>query len=149
MPAHKKPTPLKHCAYCAKKLERKPLPCGDLESLIHFNRRKYCDKVCMANAFDAKPSKPDAGWMTGHYHARRSIPPGPCKTCGKPDASDVHHKDGDYRNNSLDNLIRLCRSCHMKAHNPAGSCKVCGEKVKGLGYCNKHYIQHKEGRLSK
>lgn len=26
----------------------------------------------------------------------------------------VHHKDGDPTNNSLDNLILLCRDCHMK-----------------------------------
>lgn len=148
MPAHLKLTPIRHCAHCEKRLERKRLPNGDLEYLIHFNRRKYCDRKCMAAAFDAKPMKADAGWMTGHYHARKEVPLGPCEKCGKLDGRDVHHIDENYRNNSRANLIRLCRSCHLKAHNPRLSCTICGERVKGLGYCNRHYIQFKEGRLA-
>jgi hypothetical protein len=101
----------------------------------------------MAAAFDAKPMKANAGWMTGHYHARKMVPRGPCTKCEKLDASDVHHRDGDFRNNTLENLTRLCRSCHMKEHNPPGSCMVCGARVKGLGFCNRHYLQFKEGRL--
>src|ERR1700692_954763 len=100
MAAHKKSTPLRHCEFCAKRLERKRLPNGDLEYLIHFNRRKYCDRRCMAAAFDAKPMKADAGWMTGHYHARKEVAKGPCQSCGKPGATDVHHREEDYRNNS-------------------------------------------------
>lgn len=101
----------------------------------------------MAKAFDAKPMKESAGWMTGHYHARKVIPPGPCQKCDKPDARDVHHKDEDFRNNTPENLIRLCRSCHLKEHRPRLFCMICGAPVKGLGYCNKHYLQFKEGRL--
>jgi hypothetical protein len=38
-----------------------------------------------------------------------------CVRCGgKP--QDVHHVDGDRKNNELDNLMTLCRSCHMKEH---------------------------------
>ena len=29
---------------------------------------------------------------------------------------DVHHKDGDPKNNSEDNLITLCSNCHRLAH---------------------------------
>jgi len=147
MPAHKKETPEKYCEYCGKKLERKILPNGCLEYLIHFNRRKYCNRICMAQAFDAKPMKKNAGWMTGHYHARKIIPPGICSKCGKPNASDVHHIDENFRNNIELNLIRLCRSCHLKIHNPKKSCMICGNPVKGLGYCNRHYLQFKENRL--
>jgi len=148
MPAHRKETPRRFCAFCGKRLERKRLPNGDLEYLIHFGRRKYCDRTCMAAAFDAKPMKTTAGWATGHYHARKMIPPGHCMECGRQGGRDVHHKDGDFRNNALGNLTRLCRSCHLKEHNPRGSCMVCGAKVKGLGFCNRHYIQFKEGRLN-
>ena len=144
MPAHKKPTPLKHCEYCGKKLERKRLPNGDLEYLIHFNRRKYCDRQCMAAAFDAKPVKENPGWTTAHYHARKLVLPGPCSKCGKPDASDVHHKDEDWQNNALENLERICRSCHNKEHRQRPSCKICGKPAKGLGYCNKHYLRFKK-----
>lgn len=144
MAAPRKPTPLKHCEHCGKQLERKRLPNGDLECLVHFNRRKYCDKTCMAAAFDAKPVKENPGWMTAHHHARKLVAPGPCAKCGKPDASDVHHKDDDWQNNSPENLERICRSCHIKEHRPKASCRLCGKPVKGLGYCDKHYQRFKK-----
>lgn len=39
---------------------------------------------------------------------------------------DVHHIDRNKRNNNLDNLICLCRSCHTKLH-PKGFIKNRGE----------------------
>lgn len=116
MPAHKKPTPERYCEHCKSKLERKRLPNGDLEYLIHFNARKFCNRVCMAAAFDARPVKKSPSWMTAHYHARKICPPGPCARCGKAKKTDVHHKNGDWKDNREDNLERLCRSCHIKTH---------------------------------
>lgn len=116
MPAHKKPTPERFCTYCGKKLERKRLPNGDLEYLIHFNARKFCDRHCMALDFDRRPVRKNPQWMTAHHHARKLCPPSSCVTCGKTGRTDVHHKDFDWKNNSVDNLARLCRSCHLKAH---------------------------------
>jgi len=143
MPAPKKPTPLRFCEHCGTKLERKRLPNGDLEYLVHFNRRKYCDQVCMGRAFDQRHSA-EVGWSTAHYHARKMVPIGCCSRCAKPDASDVHHKDGNHLNNSPDNLERICRSCHNLAHNRKGSCVICGLPQKGLGYCAKHYQRFKK-----
>ncbi len=143
MPAHRKLTPEKCCQYCSKKLERKRLPNGDLEYLIHFNRRKYCDRFCMARAFEERPKKDDPGWSTAHYHARKIVKSGPCERCGSPNALDAHHKDGNWRNNLPENLERICRSCHNKVHRERQSCKICGKPQKGLGYCNKHYLRFK------
>ena len=143
MPAHKKPTPERFCEHCGKQLERKRLPNGDLEYLVHFNRRKFCDRHCMASAFDQRHS-PEVGWSTAHYHARKMVPAGCCNRCGKPDASDVHHKDGNHLNNLLENLERICRSCHVREHKQRGSCAICGLPQKGLGYCNKHYLRFKK-----
>ena len=143
MPAHKKPTPIRHCEQCGKLLERKRLPNGDLEYLIHFCQRKFCNRRCMAAEFDTRHS-PDAGWSTTHYHARKLIPKGSCARCGKPNAKDVHHKDGDHRNNLLENLERICRSCHSLEHSRRASCVICGKPQKGLGYCNKHYLRFKK-----
>jgi 5-methylcytosine-specific restriction endonuclease McrA len=40
-----------------------------------------------------------------------------CSECGYSSNSlCVHHKDRNPKNNSLDNLITLCKSCHSKEH---------------------------------
>jgi hypothetical protein len=83
-------------------------------------------------------------WGANHYHARKFVPRGPCEECGKPDALDVHHVDGNHANNLVENLKRICRSCHMKAHAVARVCEVCGKPQKGLGYCEKHYQRFKK-----
>ena len=143
MTAHKKPTPLLYCEECEKQLERKRLPNGDLEYLIHFNKRKFCDQRCMGLNFGRRHSH-DVGWSAAHSVARSLVPPGPCTQCGKPQARDVHHKDGDFQNNSLTNLERICRSCHNREHKQKGSCVICGKPQKGLGYCEMHYQRFKK-----
>ena len=39
-----------------------------------------------------------------------------CEVCGSQAFIVVHHIDKNRRNNSPDNLIMLCRSCHAKVH---------------------------------
>jgi len=56
----------------------------------------------------------------------------------------VHHKDGDYQNNTLTNLERICRSCHAQEHSQKVSCSICGKPQKGLGYCEMHYQRFKK-----
>ena len=113
---------------------------GDLESLLHFNRRKYCSRGCMAQAFEARPKKSDPSWMTAHYHARKTAPPTDCCVkCGNTGRTDVHHKDEDWQNNSPENLERLCRSCHIKEHREKIFCELCEKRQKAFGYCSKHY----------
>lgn len=46
-----------------------------------------------------------------------------CECCGlsewmeKPIPLELHHKDFNHYNNSLENLQILCANCHMQAHN--------------------------------
>ena len=46
-----------------------------------------------------------------------------CECCGlsewmgKPIPLELHHRDFNHYNNSLDNLQILCANCHMQAHN--------------------------------
>lgn len=42
-----------------------------------------------------------------------------CQICGVEENIVVHHKDGDRANESLDNLVPLCQSCHRKVHTNA------------------------------
>jgi len=143
MPMPRKPTPIKFCENCGSLLERKRIPSGALESLLHFGRRKFCDQKCMGQAFDARETT-GTSWATTHYHARKMVPHGPCSRCGKLQAMDVHHEDGNHQNNSRENLSRICRSCHTKVHRPRSSCSVCGDPAKGFGFCEMHYQRFKK-----
>lgn len=134
----RKPDALKYCGYCQERLVRK----RD-ESTALFARRKYCGFRCTGLAKSARPSQATS-LSTGHHHARKAVGPGPCATCGKLVGEDVHHLDGNHLNNALSNLIRLCRSCHSRAHQkPRAVCTLCGNPARGLGYCDKHYTRLK------
>lgn len=143
MPAHRKPTPEMYCESCGKRLERKRLPNGDLEYLIHFTRRKFCDLACFARS---RTGLFQNGVLPaeGRYRARTLTEKRSCEQCGSTGNLDVHHRDQDPLNNSAENRQVLCRSCHLKTHNPRGSCSVCGKPQKGLGYCDKHYQRFKK-----
>lgn len=61
-----------------------------------------------------------------------------CKLCGKTHGKiDVHHLDGNRSNNSLSNLIFLCRKCHIsKAHTYLrdDTGKIIGSKLNKLNF---------------
>jgi len=104
--------------------------------------RKYCSRSCASRS---RPARDQAGALNPNWKGGRALYYGPgwkatkikvrerdkaCRSCGKtPEqngrALDVHHLEpfrfsGD---NSLDNLVALCRSCHMRAddHGRRGS----------------------------
>jgi hypothetical protein len=137
-----KPTPEKYCETCTVRLVRRRMPNGDLEDLPHFNLRRFCSLTCFGKSLEKDRST--GNWSTAHSMARRKMPPGPCARCGKPDAIDVHHRNGDPQDNRLSNLERICRSCHNREHKQRASCTVCGLPAKGHGYCNVHYIRWKK-----
>ena len=41
---------------------------------------------------------------------------GICKICKKESRLEIHHVDGNRRNNENENLIAICASCHKKIH---------------------------------
>ena len=47
-------------------------------------------------------------------HQRRAV--GLCVHCGSTENLHVHHIDKNHGNNSLNNLLVLCASCHKKEH---------------------------------
>ena len=143
-----KETPEKYCSFCGKKLERKIYK-SKREDLGAFKKRKYCGLDCMRKAFvktgintqKAGNARASARSYVYTILGKKQT----CECCGKTNGRmDVHHKDGDIHNNTESNLMVLCRSCHMRMHNPKGKCKICGNPIKGLGYCNKHYIRFKK-----
>lgn len=74
-----------------------------------------------------------------------------CEICGltewmgKPIVLQLHHKDGNNQNNSLDNLMILCPNCHSQTDNYCGNankniekkhCPICGKEIlKNSNYC--------------
>lgn len=112
------------CKSCWSRLHKKPIkPISD--SLKEANKIYKIEK---------------AKYMKEHPMCEAGII---CKH--KIESQDVHHKDENPLNNSLDNLQRLCRSCHIKVHR-AKTCTIqnCNQKHKGYGYCDKHYQRLKK-----
>ena len=116
MPMPRKKDPIKNCMHCGARLERKFFSNGRLEDMGVFMRRKYCAKKCNIEAQKLKPHKKNPQWMTAHYHARNKKPQSDCEACGASKKTDVHHLNLNWRDNSQENLVRLCRSCHIKIH---------------------------------
>lgn len=59
-----------------------------------------------------------------------------CEKCGTTEGLiDIHHKDKNRKNNTTDNLIVLCRHCHLIAHGDLEgakklSCFYCGKVIR-------------------
>jgi hypothetical protein len=95
-------------------------PCKDLD-------RIFCSNKCRAE-HDKGKSKPymlgnqysfrgDDATTWAHYkRMQRLCPPSPCSDCGATENIVIHHKDHNPRNTVPDNLIRLCRACHINHH---------------------------------
>lgn len=145
-----KPTPERFCLYCGKKLERKRYG-KRIEDFKVFNNRKYCDKECMRKGFIKKDGNGQQ-WSPAHHSARSIVytienRPRVCELCGSDKNIDIHHKDGNHLNNATENLMAVCRSCHMKLHSSKQRCKICGRVADGgRGLCNMHYIRWRKYR---
>jgi len=83
-------------------------------------RNRFCTKKCF-NAWLSNKQKANGnsnwkgdkvGWRGTHMRAHRWYDIGACLDCGKP-AFDRHHQDGNILNNTPENIIPLCRRCHM------------------------------------
>ena len=136
------------CPYCGKTLKRKQYSNGQWESDLQFSIRKYCDRECMKRAF-VERNGANQDYSSAHHSSRKIVylideRKRVCELCGSTKNIDVHHKDGNFQNNSQDNLVTVCRSCHMKIHRqvPVKLCKICGRPANGAkGYCNAHYLR--------
>ncbi len=133
-------TPEKYCERCGKKLERRPLSNGYEEPMYWFNKRRFCSVACSNKALSEKiRESPAPTAKQSRQRARTATPPAPCAICGKKGKTDVHHIDKNPMNNDPSNLVRLCRSCHVKQHQKKSLCVVCGQPVKGHNLCSKHW----------
>jgi len=56
-----------------------------------------------------------------------------CEMCGCDKKLETHHKDSNKRNNNIDNLIKVCRKCHMTLD---GRFKNLDYHNSGTGLCS-------------
>lgn len=63
------------------------------------------------------------GWKGGQrsyqyriYSKRAKTLPQKCTVCGTERDLVTHHKDGNFRNNEITNLEKICRACHRREH---------------------------------
>ena len=136
----KLPTPEKYCERCGKKLERRSLSNGQSEPMYWFLKRRFCSVDCANKTTgEVKLQRPASTAKASRRRARTAMPFAPCAICGKTGYTEVHHKDENPLNNSPENLVRLCKSCHAKQHRKRSLCVVCGAPAKGHHLCNKHW----------
>lgn len=70
---------------------------------------------------------------SGRSRALRLYPTiGPCVLCGDP-KSERHHMDDDTTNNTPENILPLCRKCHMSSDGRLAKVKEVGRnRIKKL-----------------
>lgn len=84
------------------------------KGLKHYESRKNIQSILNGNSTNASKRK---------RLIEEGIKEERCECCGlstwmgKPIPLELHHKDFNHYNNSLDNLQILCSNCHMQAHN--------------------------------
>lgn len=107
----------RYCEYCGKKLERKRFN-SRLEDFTVFSNRKYCNRECMRKDWVKIGDNHNQSYSNAHTTARKIneliLHKEVCELCGSDTNLDIHHIDGNWQNNNLDNLMCLCRSCHTR-----------------------------------
>lgn len=104
------------CKDCNKEIYRTSIRCNSCSNKNRKGKYKWNDL-----AKTKRREKGNPNWKansinknTGHIRARRKFHQKEnCNFCGKAKA-ERHHQDGNPMNNNKDNIIWLCRSCHMK-----------------------------------
>ena len=146
MPGPRKPDVEKYCQACGVRLHRKRFN-ERLEDNRVFNRRKYCDRLCMAAAMTM-----DRPTLTALRKRATKLRGERCDACGATEYLGIHHIDLNPANNAGENLMTLCGSCHTSWHWSHGRhrqlvqkspapCSICGAVWPRLkrGMCQKHY----------
>ncbi len=112
------------CEYCGKQFKRRPSALANSRS-----GHVFCSKKCKDNAqkiYDNENASKFSDMVPPHYGTATDYrllallnKPAKCERCGydaNPLALDVHHKDRNRNNNSIDNLEILCANCHAIEH---------------------------------
>lgn len=123
----------------------KDRPCESCGNTNPNYEARYCSRVCHKNAiydaYIARWKNGEEDGMCGHDSTSkqierylRAVHGNACQKCGWDCPNlhtgkvplQIHHKDGDYRNNKEENLELLCPNCHSLT-------ETFGSRNKGSG----------------
>jgi len=107
------------CNNCGKKIYRTPRDFRKSKS-----KKFFCSVSCHCSweNKNVRCGVNAPNWIVGEnaYRTllRRTGVKEACRRCGNSDKRvlAVHHKDGNRKNNKIDNLEWLCRNCHCIVH---------------------------------
>ena len=94
--------------------------CGKV--FTKYQKAATCSDECGHRLQNMKISGPGNGnWKDEETYlskrCRELVDTSKCECCSAENEwIDVHHRDGNWRNNDVSNLQPLCRSCHQFAH---------------------------------
>lgn len=126
-----------NCRSCRKPLTQKRFSNGVLESPSMLKRRKYCDRSCMGRGLRKSVNELTRSGLL--VRARRHLKSA-CEHCGSTTKLGIHHKNRNWRDNSIDNLMTLCASCHTSLHHETGEI-VARAKPKHCPACGRLFLK--------
>lgn len=107
------------CAYCKIPFQRSKSKLQNSRSGYHF-----CSRACkdQAQKIGGVAAIMPPHYGTGAVDYRKLFEPEEliCVRCGYCEFDcgvDIHHIDGDRTNNEKENLVPLCKCCHIGLHN--------------------------------
>jgi len=109
--------------------------CLTCNTIFTFNKHyginypaKYCGRECYTKARVGVRVSPETEFKKGEYDwgkhfnyktgiwGYRKFNKGYCEDCHTDEDLQVHHLDKNRKNNAVDNLKTLCRTCHWTYH---------------------------------
>jgi len=106
------------CAFCGKELFRLK---SDIEKSKTGN--VYCNSSCSSSKnnslFRTWEDNPNFKHGLNKYRRQKlKVSENKCEDCGIDDLDvlEIHHLDGNRKNNKMENLAILCANCHKKRH---------------------------------
>jgi len=140
-------------------IEKSCIECGKLylcSVTEHKRGARFCSKKCQYEGFKGTNNPRWVGdrakVASGNMRAIKLYTLTTCIICGKP-ASDRHHKDMNTLNNSNNNIMSLCRRCHMVEDGRLERLKALERKGRTQKHtnciiCNKQYKPMRKGRCA-
>jgi len=107
----------KKCTFANTNEQRICPVCTKSFTVARRVKKQTCSRSCANTFFRSGESSnnwnPDQYRTTCFLHHKKE-----CVVCGESKVLDVHHYDGNRKNNSVENLIPLCPTHHRYMHSP-------------------------------